>query len=147
MALKKKNAVDDTLEVVRDLDTFKDRIEQLAKATTAHDKAAKKSADKNKILFAEHDAAVAAHDVAMASAKDALRSVEKAAAEAMNPVIEAEAKLIKGQKALAKAEEAVSRESLNNAMGVETLRKDRLAFNAKVKQFTETVIAANKALD
>jgi len=139
MALAKRNAVDDTLALVRDVDKFKDRIEQLAKAERSATKAQKKSADKCKALAIEMDdmRAAAQREVndARARAKSAIRSIS----QEKDAVMEEQGKVDRKLKALGKREDKLAQEKA-------ILDSQKVMLDDAVKSFDVKVAAYNDAV-
>ena len=139
MALAKRNAVDDTLALVRDVDKFKDRIEQLAKAERSAMKVQRKSADKCKALAIEMDdmRAAAQREVndARARAKSAIRSIS----QEKDAVMEEQGKVDRKLKALGKREDKLAQEKA-------ILDSQKVMLDDAVKSFDVKVAAYNDAV-
>ena len=136
------NSVDQTLEIVKDAEKFKARIEELAKAQRAADKSTEKAQARNKELFAEYDAKKKAGDAAVSDAKARVVAADKSVAEAMAPVVEARAQVNRLNVSVKNREDRLKRD-------LEKFENDRIVlfeaseeFNQKVETFKNAVTSA-----
>jgi chromosome segregation ATPase len=141
-----KKAIDDTLEVVKDLEKFKGRIKELADAQAAADASVEKAKAKNKETFAEMDAKVAMAEDDLASVRARVASAEKDAQDAMKPVKQAQGEVNKAWSEFAKREAKLIDDQ--NAVDAEKVKciDDRMVFQATVKRFKEGVAALTSAI-
>ncbi|MEO2141051.1 MAG: hypothetical protein ABGX63_02600 [bacterium] len=141
-----QQAIDDTLNIVKDVGKFKKRIQERGDATAANIASAKKVKDDNKATFADRDAHLQEHIVKVDAAKGRLKSAKDAAATAMKPVLDAQAKLswlmAKTDKRIEKLEQD---QATLQAMIVDH-DESVDAFNQKVERFESAVAAICKAV-
>lgn len=125
-------SADQTLDLVRDAEKFKAKIEKLAKAERSAEAAIKKSTNLSKKVFAEMDEAQAKVDQLNATIR---RLQEKAA----GPIDTQTKALNDREAAVAKDEERLSKlmDKFNDAQ--DALKRDREGLKGKVVEFDERV--------
>lgn len=143
MALAKRNAVDETLELVRDADKFKERIEQLAKARRAAAKAEKQSAEKFKAFGIEMDAMRAAAEKEVRDAQVRAKSAIASIAQEKDAVMVEQGKVDRKLKALGKREDKLAQDRAVFQVQKGELEDAIKTFDIKVKAFNDAVAAAN----
>ena len=143
MALAKRNAVDDTLALVRDADKFKDRIEQLAKAERSAMKAQNKSADKCRALAIEMDDMRAAAQREVNDARARAKSEIASISQAKDAVMEEQGKVDRKLKALGKREDKLAQDRAVFQVQKGMLEDAIKTFDIKVKAFNDAATAAS----
>jgi len=143
MALAKRNAVDDTLALVRDVDKFKDRIEQLAKAERSAMKVQKKSADKCKALAIEMDDMRAAAQREVNDARARAKSEIASISQEKDAVMEEQGKVDRKLKALGNREDKLAQDKAIMASERGMLDDAVKSFDVKVAAFNDAVASAS----
>jgi len=143
MALTKRS-VDDTLSIVKDLDTFKKRIGELAKAKADVDNSVKKAKAKLDEINTAMDAkAVEAGQIEKA-AKELMTSANKAHETALDEANEVLGKANRATKAVAKRTAKLDENKALLAAAKTEFAEEKEAFKAKVTAFTNAVSAVHE---
>ena len=104
------NSIDETLEIVRDIDKFKARIEQLGKVKAQADESMEKAKAKNKELNAAMDTKVAKADKLVDAAKGRAAAHDASVATAFKDIAEEKSKVTKLIRSIEKREKTLEQE-------------------------------------
>jgi len=144
MALTKHSA-DDTLAIVKDLDKFKKRIGELAKAKADVDNSVKKAKAKLDELYTAMDAkAVEAGQIEKA-AKELMTSANKAHETALDEANVVWGKAGRTERAVAKRVAKLDEDKMLLAASKTEFAGEKKAFKAQVAAFNSAVNAVHKA--
>jgi chromosome segregation ATPase len=144
MALIDQTNIDNTLAIVKDLDKFKKRIEELGKAQKDLDNSTKKAKAKMDEINTAMDAkAVEAGQIEKA-AKELMTSADKARASALDDANKVLGKANRATKDVAKRTAKLDENKAWLAAAKTEFAEEKEAFKAKVTAFTNAVSAVHE---
>ena len=142
MALKRKNEVDETLAIVRDVDKFKKRILELGEAKKALGTATKKHAEKNKALVVELNVKVAEANTQLAAAIARAKELDSQGSAALAEARRVEGDTNKREKSMARRDARLEQDRAILRRDKEALVEERKAFDSLVSRFKSAATAA-----
>ncbi len=142
MALTKKSSVDETLEVVRDLEKFKKRISELGAAQAAADASLAKAKTEVNALRVKMDGMVADANKKVKEIGKSLQGREDAVAAAQADANDKLGKVARNMAALTKREDRLAQDRAALKRDVDELSDKRVVFSDRVGRFEAAAKAA-----